>query len=89
MEAAADEDAERERSPVAEQAAKDDAAEDLAPRAGRRRSRSRQPPGAAAAAAAAAELPPFSQALTQRGPPRVTQRSLTQMPLRNFPQVCC
>ncbi|CAL8470455.1 g9997 [Coccomyxa elongata] len=85
MEAAPDEDAERERSPAAELAAQDDTAGELAPRAGRRRLRSRQPPGAAAAAAA--ELPLSSQALTQRGPPRATQRSLTQMPLRSFPQM--
>ncbi|BDA44494.1 Structural maintenance of chromosomes protein 6 [Coccomyxa sp. Obi] len=86
--AAADEEAEREGSPAAELAAQDDTADgdfiEPAPRAGRRRSRSRQPPGAAAAAAT---QPPPSQALTQRGPSRATQRTLTQLPLRKFTQM--
>lgn len=78
---------EREASPAAAEAdAEDEEADKESPepaaRVGRRRSRSRQP----AEAAAAAQLP-ASQALTQRGGARPTQRTLSQIPRMNFPKV--
>ena len=79
----------REASPAAAEAdAEDEAAGEESPepaaRVGRRRSRSRQP----AEPAAATQLP-ASQALTQRGGARPTQRTLSQIPRMNFPKVCC